>query len=281
MRKSYLLYNLLFSLLIFTSCEKGLESIETESTIYLPLSGVTSQTALLGESTFNLGVYNAGINQSGSNITVNMKVDPDALAELQQTSSTYTLLPESYYSIESTEIVIGREDVSKTLQIKLKGIDETFVDKNYVLPISIESVSPEVTVLEDQKTALLNFTRFRNNYECKYRSKGSVFVSGNDDVNKRIDEEIEAISVSANSIEVKGAETNMKLILTVNGEQVTVSGGNGSASYQIQNTEGKTSTYTGSFDSTQQFNMGTFNLYYTYIKYGQEMNVEVELKAWL
>uniref|UniRef100_UPI003216A9A5 DUF1735 domain-containing protein n=1 Tax=uncultured Draconibacterium sp. TaxID=1573823 RepID=UPI003216A9A5 len=281
MRKSYLLYTLLIVISLLTSCEKGLDTIETESTIYIPLSDLTNQTVLLGESTFKLGIYNAGINQVTSDITVNLKVDQTAFNELQQSNSEYDLLPETYYNIESTEVVIGSREVSQSLSIKLKGINESFTGKNYVLPISIESVSPEVSILEDKKTALLNFTRYRNAYECKYKANGSVTPSGNEKSNVKIDEEQPTISVSANSIQIKGAETNMQLILTVAGDQVTVSGAPGSEMYEIANTQGKTSTYTGSFDSVQQSNMGTFKLYYTYLKFGKQMNVEVELKSYL
>lgn len=282
MKKTYSIYFIAFiSILFFSSCEKGIDTIESESTVYIPNSGFSAQTVLLGESIFELGVYKAGINPKEGDITVTLKVDQDALTTFQASNPGYEILPEAYYSIESVNVVIAKDKESETCKIHLKGIDNSFISKNYILPISIASISPSVNILEESQTALLYFSKYRNAYECKYKAFGQVSPAGDELTSTAIDEVVSATTVSENSIKVKGAENNLYLNLTVLENGVTISSAAGSEAYNVTNTEGKTSTYTGVFDPVYQGNKGTFVLYYSYTKNGLQMDAEVELNFWL
>lgn len=266
-------------LLLFASCEKGMDTIEYDSTVYLPVNGLAEQTILLGESIFQLGVYKAGINQDHAGVSVKLKVDQEAFSLFRASNPGYQLLPESYYTIETPDVVIGKNDERQFCKIHFKGIDESFVNKKYILPISIERVSPDVEIMENASTVLLSFPRFRNAYESLYKALGRVTpVTGGDPV--KVDEQVSATSVSANTIMIKGAENNMKLLLTVLENNVTIKAGAGSESYGIKNTEGKTSTYSGVFDPVVQSNRGIFKLCYSYMLNGEQMDAEVELKFW-
>ncbi len=280
MKKFHFLYLIAFvSLLFFSSCEKGIETVDYDSTIYLPLSGPSAQTALLGESAFKLGVYHAGINQPTKNVTVTLGLDEAAGATFIAQNDGYEILPSSYYSLPESSVKIENERAF--YQISLKGIDVNFTDKKYILPISIQSVDQDVTVSETQKTAILQFTRFRNVYEAKYKAYGQTVLSGTTDTDKaKIDEVITSTSVDANTIKVKGAAANMNLLLSVQNGQVQITGAPGSEAFNIANTAGKTSTYTGSFNEDFQCNQGTYTLYYTYTASGKQMDATVELKFW-
>lgn len=264
-----------------SSCEKGIDLIDYDSTVYLPQYGLSNQTVLLGESIFELGVYKAGINQQHAAVTVTMKVDQEAFNEFQLSNPGYTMLPENYYSIESFTVTLAGDQERVPFRIHLKGIDETFTDKKYVLPLSIANVSPSVSLTEAQQTVLLYFSAYRNVYQCMYKAYGKVTPSGSEEATLKVDEEVSASTVSVNTIRVKGTENNMDLLLSVKDNEVVIGGASGSESFQIRNTPGKTSIYIGTFDPVQQCNRGTFTLFYTYVLNGQEMNAEVELSFWL
>lgn len=277
-RSIYLI--ILLSILLFPSCEKGIDMIEQDSTVYLPMHGLSDQTVLLGESILELGVYKAGLNQANAEITVNLKIDQDAFNDFLASNPGYKLLPETYYSILSSGIKISKNKEREFYKIHLKGIDESFVNKKYILPVSIESVSPETDILEDERTVLLSFSKYRNAYECLYKALGKV-TSSVGGAQTIVDERISATTLSANTIKVKGAENNMNLLLTIQGNNVVISGASGSENYNLKNTDGKNSTYVGTFDPVNQTNRGTFTLFYSYTLNGQQMDAEVELKFWL
>lgn len=270
---------LMLSVLLFASCEKGIDTVEQNSTVYLPMYGLSEQTVLLGESILELGVYKAGINQKNAEVTVTLKIDQEAFNEFLASNPGYTLLPETYYSILSPSVEISENKEREFYKIHLKGIDESFINKKYILPVSIESVSPEADILEEGKTVFLSFSKYRNAWECLYKVFGKVTssVGGAQTV---IDERINATTLSANSIKIKGAENNMNLLLTIQGNNVIISGASGSENYNLKNTDGKSSTYTGTFDPVTQSNRGTFTLFYSYTLNGQQMDAEVELKFW-
>lgn len=281
MKKIHFIYSLVFvALLFFASCEKGLETVEYASTVYLPQSGPSVKTPLLGESVLQLGVYHAGVNQPTKSLAVTLGVDEAAGAAFIALNAGYEMLPSSYYSLPQTQVKLDGERAF--LPINMKGIDVNFSGKKYILPISIQSVDKEVTVSEAQKTAILQFTRFRNVFETKYKAYGQVVLSGTADTDKaKIDEVISSTSVDANTIQVKGAAANMNLLLTVQNGQVQVTGAPGSEAFNIANTPGKTSTYSGNFSDQYQCNQGTYMLYYTYTASGKQMDATVELKFWL
>ncbi len=282
MRKKHTIY--LIALLLaglFVSCEKGIDSVDYPSTVYLPQSGNTTQTALLGESVFNLGVYHAGLNQPKS-LSVTLAIDQAAAASFIAQNTDYEILPASYYSLPQSTVSLGKGEERAYFPIQLKNIDTGFTNRKYFLPISITSVDPEVTISDSEKLAILQFTRFRNVYEAKYKAYGQTVLSGTTDTNlAKIDEVITSTSVDANTIQVKGAIAGMSLLLKVQNGQVQITGAAGSEAFNIANTSGKTSVYTGNFSDVYQCNTGTYKLYYTYTVSGQTMDASVELKFWL
>ncbi len=283
MNRYYQLYFIaLLCGILLSSCEKGIDSVEWPSTVYLPQSGATTQTALLGESVFGLGVYHSGINQSNKSLSVTLGIDETAAADFIAKNAGYEILPSNYYSLPESVVEIGKGQERAMYQIKLKGIEESFTGKKYFLPISIKSVDPEVTISDSEKLAILQFTRFRNVYEAKYKAYGQTVLSGTTDTNlAKIDEVITSTSVDANTIQVKGAIAGMNLLLKVQNGQVQITGATGSEAFNVVNTTGKTSTYSGDFSDTYQCNTGTYTLYYTYTASGQTMDASVELKFWL
>ncbi len=281
MKRIHSIYLIAFlSILFISSCEKGIDSVEADSTVYLPQSGATVQTALLGESVFRLGVYHAGLNQPDKSIAVTLGVDQTAGANFIAQNAGYELLPATYYSIPEQSVKIGKGEERGMYQIRLKNIDVSFTGKKYILPVSIQSVDKDVTISATEKLSILQFTRFRNVYEAKYKAYGQILGSTPTDKQK-VDEVITSTSIDASTIQVKGAVTGLNLLLKVQSGQVQISGATGSEAFNVTNTTGKTSTYTGTFNDVYQCNEGTYTLYYTYTASGKQMDASVELKFWL
>jgi hypothetical protein len=283
MKKNQSIYLMAFALVVFfSSCEKGIDLIEQDSVVYIPKSGTQEQVALLGSSELQLGVYHAGINQSNSSVNVTLGLDEAAGADFISKNAGYEILPSTYYMLPQTTVLIGKEEELGFYPIQLKNIDESFTAKKYILPISIKSVDKEVAVSETQKVSILQFLRFRNVYEAKYKAYGKTVLAGTTDTDKlKIDEVITSTSVDASTIKVKGAISGMNLLLSVANGQVQINGAPGSEAFNVANTSGKTSTYTGEFSEVYQSNTGTFMLYYTYTASGKQMEASVELKFWL
>jgi len=283
MKKIHSIYLMAFvSLLFLASCEKGLETVEYDSTVYLPQSGASSQVVLLGESVIQLGVYHSGINQPEKSVNVTLGLDEAAGSTYIAANPTAALLPAQYYSLPDAAVSIGKGEERAMYKIQMKGIDASFTNKNYILPISIKSVDPNVTISDAEKTVILQFSRYRNVYEAKYKAYGQTVLSGTTDTNiQKVDEVITSTTVDANTILVKGAVSGLNLLLNVQNGQVLISGATGSEAFNVANTSGKTSTYTGSFNETYQCNSGTYTLYYTYTTAGKQMDATVELKFWL
>lgn len=283
MKKNQSIYLMAFALVMFfSSCEKGIDLIEQDSVVYIPKSGTQEQVALLGSSELQLGVYHAGINQSNSSVNVTLGLDETAGADFISKNAGYEILPSTYYVLPQTTVLIGKDEERGFYPIQLKNIDESFTGKKYILPICIKSVDNEVAISETQKVSILQFLRFRNVYEAKYKAYGNTVLAGTTDTDKlKIDEIITSTSVDASTIKVKGAISGMNLLLKAENGQVLINGAPGSEAFNVANTSGKTSTYTGEFSEVYQCNTGTFTLYYTYTASGKQMEASVELKFWL
>ena len=280
MKKNHSIYLILLSFVLFASCKKGIDTVEVDSTVYLPQSGLTTQTVLLGDSEFSLGVYKAGINQKDAEVTVTIGLDELAGSEFILNNPGYEILPSSYYTLPDQTVLIDKNSEREFYRIKLKGIDETFTDKKYFLPISITSASNEVKINEAKKSAILQFTHFRNVYESKYKAYGTSVVSGTPDSLKLItDEVITVISVNASTIQIKGPVTGLNLLVSNLNNQVQVTGAVGSEAFLVQPTSGKTSTYAGQFNVVYQSNTGTFMLYYTYTVGGVKKDADLSLSS--
>lgn len=279
----YIIIAVLFAVLI-ASCDKGIENVVYDSTVYLPSDGIREVAPLLGESTYQIGINRAGINSKESGITVYLKVDVDSLERYNAVNrqSNFKLLPEKYYEIAETTVNLSGD---RTLvNIRFKNIDETFVGIDYLLPISIESVSPLINVHPEKKTIFLHLFRFRNKYEGSYKPVGPIVSDG--EVVSRVDKDfVDAVTVNANTIIVEGPEPNMELLLTVkNDRTVVVSSASGSEKFQVKNMDGNTSDYTGTFNSKLQRSWGVFDLWYQYVLISDEkeseMYVHAELRSW-
>lgn len=282
MKNIHSIYLILLSAICMVSCESGLDSISVDSTVYLPQSGLTTQTVLIGDSEFALGVTKTGINQNNAAVTATLGIDELAGSDFIAKNAGYELLPSSFYTLPDQTVSIGKNDERGFYRIKLKGIDETFTNKKYFLPISIKSTDNDVKILDTKKVAIIQFARFRNVYESSYKAYGINVLAGTTDTEKLIiDEVLTSTSVNANSIQVKGPVSGLNILISVQNNQVQVSGAVGSEAYTVQATAGKTSTYTGTFNDTYQANTGTFMLYYTYTTGGKQKDVSVELKSWL
>lgn len=277
MLKKYRFLKALLLLSALTSCEKGEDMIDVAHTVYIPNSGLSTQTALLGESVFKLGVYKSGIRQKEAPVTVSLVVDQDAFTSFVAANPGYELLPAANYNIPSGDVIIGEGLEREDLNIRLTNITEnTFTGKKYVLPVSIKAVSPVVKINEEKKIAFLYFSRFRNAYESKYKAYGEVTSDAG--AITKIDEVQTPVSVSANSLDVPGPVSGMKLRLTVLNNKVVVAGAPGSEAYTIQNNPAKgESTYIGSFDPTYQAYKGAFKLFYSYTLGGKLQQVAVDL----
>ncbi|MDP4206954.1 MAG: DUF1735 domain-containing protein [Bacteroidota bacterium] len=285
MKKIHSIYLLILAVFSFSSCENGIDTIKVDSTVYLPQSGLSVQTVPLGESDFALGVYKAGLNPTNPTVTVKLDVDQAAGEDFIANNPGYEILPESYYSLPSQTVVIPKGQEREYFNIHLKGIDESFVNEKYILPISIQSVDANAQINDDKKVAILQFSRFRNNYEASYKAYGTAVLSGTTSDGQILLDEVDlaaaVTSVDANTIKIKGALNDMFLNLSVQNGQVQVTGAPGSEKYNIRATAGKTSTYTGAYDSTYKCNKGVYQLYYTYTSAGIDMDVAVQYKFWL
>jgi hypothetical protein len=269
-----------FSILL-TSCEKGIDTVEYDSTVYLPSNGIREVAPLLGESIYQIGLLWAGINQKESGITVYLKVDADSLARYLAVNrqSNFKLLPEMFYDIPTTTVNLSGE--RSLVNIRFKNIDERFVDNDYILPISIESVSPLVNVDPRRKTIFLNLTRYRNIYEGVYKGFGPISDDNNEVVSKVDKDDFYAVTVNANTIVVGGPEPNMNIVLTIKSDgMVEIGSAPGSASFLVQNLDGYESVYKGEFDHRYQRSWGVFDLYYQYVLGGANMYVHAELRSW-
>lgn len=282
MKNSHSIYFILLLSLLFASCQKGIDTVEVDSKIFLPQSGLSTQTVLLGNSEFTLGVYKSGINQKNASVLVTLGVDQTSGNQFIAANPGYEMLPSDYYTLPEQTVSIGKGSEREFYHINLKGINEVFTGKKYILPISIKGVDNNAVIDTARDVAILQFTRFRNVYEAKYKAYGQAVVSGTPDTDLlKVDEVVTSTSVNANTIMVKGATSGMNLLLTVQNGQVQVTGATGSEAFNIQNTSGKTSTYVGEFNEIYQCNKGTYTLYYTYTTSGKQMDVSTELKFWL
>ena len=269
---------------LMASCDKGIENVAYDSTVYIPSNGIREVAPLLGESTCQIGIYWAGVNPKESGITVYLKVDADTLERYVAVNrqSNFKLLPEKYYDIPETTVNISGE--RSLVDIRFKNIDDTFVGMDYILPISIESVSPLVNVHPEKKTIFLHLPRFRNQYEGRYKSSGPI-VSDDSEIVSRVDKEnADAITVNANTIMVEGPEKEMRLLFTVkNDGTVVVSAlpGPEGFNFQVQNMDGYVSEFTGTFDNNLQRVWGVFDVWYQYvIAGGFNMYVHAEFRSW-
>ena len=266
----------------FSSCEKGIDYVEYPSTIYFPQSGLNEVNLLWGESTYDLAVYRAGINQNNRNFEVSiaydqaggeafvsdstnyeLKVDgKTVLFKDYPQSMRYKLLPAEYYNLPAEKVSIGKDDERGFCKLQFNKVNEAFDEARYILPLKIESVTPDAEVLAEKSSVILHLANYRNVYGGPYRALGKA-SSPNDNNELKIDTYYDAKSLGQNTVTIPGPINGMQVNLSVNNGEVTVSAAEGSEHYNIKGVAG-TNTYQGEFSEKYQRNKGDFNLGYTY-----------------
>lgn len=271
--KYYIQSLILVSLFLLSSCEKGIEEVEYEGVIYIPQSGLSEVMPLLGESSYQLGVYKSGINDNSSP-KVRLDVDQSLLDDFLASNPTYEMLPAQYYEIPNNEVNFSEGDNRVFLNIQFKNIGEDYTGKSYILPIRISDVDGGTELMPEKSSVLLHVSRYRNVYEGEFRALGTSSAIADPDDSKKVDQMITATSVSANTIQVPGPENGMLLHLKISGNSVSVSAAPGSEHFMIVN---DSSTINGEFDETYQRFKGKMHLGYKYTINDKEMYADIDL----
>jgi len=247
------------------ACENGTDLVEIDNTIYFPASGYSERSALLGESTMYVAVYKAGVDHSPA-IDVTVNVDAAAFEEFKASDPQYAgldILPEEFYTLESTSVTIPEDSYMAYFKMRLRNIDVGFSGSNYVLPLSIGSVSKGV-VNADKSTAFIHLGNYTNMYAGVYKAKGgSVADSG---IETSVDSEKTLTALGTNSVTTwVASDTGKSMVLVFNDDgSVSVSGAVGMEQFGIANDPSTPSTFTGGFDPAYQRFKGTVTLNYTY-----------------
>jgi len=254
------------------SCSKGVDSIEYGSKVYLPLSGVVEVQPLLGESVYELTVYKSGINSKGQ-IDVSLFVDSDAYAQYLLSNSGALLLPESMYSIEPVNFTFGPDELEKKAYIHFKQVDEEFIAKNYILPISLRVGQPQ-QILEEKKTVLMTLKKYRNPYQGKLKASGKYYLKYNETETEKIDYALQAETVTANIFQIPSHVNDMMLWIEVVGDELLVKESGNTNRFRIQD---KGSHIRGDFDLKHQRFYGVFDLSFSYEFDSRIYEAEIEL----
>lgn len=109
------------------------------------------------DTTFRVYANLGGIVPSESDITVRFKIAPELMESYNATRETPAyMIPEDCYSVENLETIIpAGQLVSNPIVIRVDGEHFNGVGP-YILPITIESVSPDYVVQESLRTAFLH-----------------------------------------------------------------------------------------------------------------------------
>lgn len=247
------------------ACENGTDLVEIDNTIYLPASGYSERSVLLGESTLYVPVYKAGVDKSPA-IDVTLEVDAAGLEEFKASDPQYAgleMIPEEYFTIEGKSVTIPEDSYMAYLKVNVRNIGIDFTDKKYVLPLTITGASKGV-VNADKSTAFIHIGEYTNMYAGVYRAKGkSVADSGTETA---VDAEKTLTPLGANSVTTWAAsDTGKRMVLVLNDNgSVSMSGAVGMEQFNIANDPSAPSTYAGEFDPAYQRFKGSMTLNYTY-----------------
>jgi hypothetical protein len=265
----------IFVVVLAISCEKGINTVHYKSTVYFPQSGLQKISVLLGESTYKLGVYNAGINQKDRHLKVTISEDKDAIDNYPE----YKLLPQKYYEIPDNSIKIENGEARAFFKIKFKNITDQFKDTKYILPLKIAQINPQVGINKSKREAILYVSNYRNVYAGQYKKEGTITWSINGDTQQQtLENNVQAVSVNKNTIQISGPENGMSINLTVNSDgSVKVK----DAKDESHNINSDNSSYSGDFSEKYQRNKGSFDLHYTYESEGVKKKVDLKLEFWL
>lgn len=129
------------------------------------------------------GAAFGGVNDQTNTINVKFKVDPSLVASFNTKNNTnYTVLPLSSYEITNTEATMpSGQTNSNALKIKVKTVGGIEPLKEYLLPISIEQVSPALPVNDSLRTT---YFKIKGTYQDFSRSAWQVIdVSSQESTN--------------------------------------------------------------------------------------------------
>lgn len=264
---------LLGCLILFTGCERGLDYISYDSKVYFPTSGILEIQPLLGESIYELTVYKSGIND-GQTATVDLFVDEAAFTEYQATQRDAEHMPANMVSIEPLQVTFDKDEIEKSVFIHFKGIDEGFVGKHYILPLTLRSGQNGLLV-EGKKTTLIKLIRYRNQYQGDFKGLGAFHLSDSEDGKEKIDYSIQTKTIAANIFELPSHVNNLNLWVEVNGTEITVKEAGGTNQFMVQD---HGSRLTGSFNQTYQRFIGSFDLSFSYESGGKAYRADITYK---
>lgn len=144
-----------------------------------------------GEVTYQVPVILSGSTMSGSDLTVNVAVDPDTLTQLNferyryRKDLYYIELDNKYYTLPSTQVNIPKNSSVGVLNIDFKLGDLDMVEK-YVLPLTIaEGTGYEVNNRKHYRKALLNIIPF-NDYTGNYSATAGLVYQRDKDDNAQV-----------------------------------------------------------------------------------------------
>lgn len=132
-----------------------------------------------GETTYQVPVVLSGSTFNGGDLTVNVAVDPDTLAQLnferyRYREDLYFLeLDPKYYSLPSTQVTIPQGSSKGLLDINFTLGDLDMVDQ-YILPLTItDGDGYQVNYRKHYRKALLNIIPF-NDYSGTYSATAGL-----------------------------------------------------------------------------------------------------------
>lgn len=126
------------------------------------------------DTTFAVYANLSGIHHPGKDVTVKFRVAPELVATYnEQHQTSYPMMLDGSYSIDSYDVVIPQgEYISSPVKIVINraAFDGVGV---FLLPIRIESVTPELKINESLRTAYLSINGlYTNNPFSRYDKSG-------------------------------------------------------------------------------------------------------------
>lgn len=183
----------------FTSCLKDraeigdkpqniIEFYTTDSYV----SGVNSQYAVYGKQyvagapgSFDVTVSYSGTDTAPQDITVEVAVDPDALAKYNTKATaigddTYDALPTTYYEIPTKTVVIKKGQRRATFPVNVSITSSFDFSKNYALPLTIKSAT--MGTVSGNFGSVLYAVGAKNKFDGEYKVEGTMVDLANSSI---------------------------------------------------------------------------------------------------
>lgn len=177
--KKYILGSLLAAALMVssTSCDNG---TEFRDAVFVT-GTLTSQNIrfLVDGNSSSMGLTVTSSAKAGSDIKVDFKPAPELLeAYNAKIGRNYQLPPEDAYTIEGGEIVIKAGTNQSTAMKLTANSDKLQEGTSYCLPVTINSVEGDLSVLETGRTAYVIFTKVIHIKAANLGGRGGFDVKG-------------------------------------------------------------------------------------------------------